>query len=466
MSTANLYLVTASLRRLLDLNVRALLLRQSLPTTLDVTSMPPERVGAATNTLNLHLYHLLEDAHHRNVPTPGRGGAPVSRQPLALSLYYILTTHHEINDVFDAEVQQRNFGLALKTLHDHSWIDDTLAISPDGGPPQIVMAPGLIGGNNRIEISQRPLTAEESMAFWSAEQNSTTRLSAYFEVRTIFLEPELPTGASGTVFDLGVFLSVGQAPSLRRAAALSHFTPPPGSGFGPQTLDTAPARATLQPGAIPPVNRVQLQGSALAGDGIAGSARVLLRTPSWRQLTPPRDVVAVDAALNPAWNVQLNERAGQFDLQGQIMVDDGGGPISIEVTPGIYAVSIETRRRRETTSGVPRISRAESNQIAISVGARIASHDPANAFGRIVVHVINVFDLTAAGLEVQLALDGVLYDDAPAFSGAPAQDRGLFVRQPGRIELHPLFDPSLSGSRPLRLIINGAESQPFWVLSP
>jgi hypothetical protein len=80
--------------------------------------------------------------------------------------------------------------------------------------------------------------------------------------------------------------------------------------------------------------------------------------------------------------------------------------------------------------------------------------------------VINVFDLTAAGLEVQLALDGVLYDDAPAFSGAPAQDRGLFVRQPGRIELHPLFDPSLSGSRPLRLIINGAESQPFWVLSP
>lgn len=466
MPTANLYLVTHSLRRLLEFNVRALLLRQALPTNLSVSSMPPERVGAATHTLNLHLYHVVEDSHCRNLPAPGRGGPAVARQPLALCLYYILTAHHEVNDVFDAEVQQRNFGLALKTLHDHSRLDEDLAISPDGGPPQIVMAPGLIGGRNAIEISQRPLTAEESLAFWSAEQNSTTRLSAYFEVRTVFLEPELPTGAHGTVFDLGVFLSVGHAPSLRRASALSHFTPPPASGFGPQTLDSSPARATLAPGLVPAVNRVQLQGSALSGDGYPGGSLLILRTPAWRLLAPTRERAAVDPTLNPAWAVQLDERGGQFDLQGQVIVDEGGGPVAVEVTPGLYEISVETRRRRETASGVVRHSRAESNRIAISVGARIASHDPANPAGRLVVHLVNVFDFTSADLEVQLVVDGIIYDEAAAFANVPAQDRGLFVRQAGQLEFHPLFDPAVAGAHPLRLIINGAESQPFWIHTP
>ena len=111
MATANLFLVTQTLTRLLDLNVRALLFRQGLPTTLHVTSMPPERVGAQQHTLNLHLYHAMEDAYYKNQPPPGRGGPPVSRQPLSLSLFYILTAHHEVNDVFDADHRQRGAGV-------------------------------------------------------------------------------------------------------------------------------------------------------------------------------------------------------------------------------------------------------------------------------------------------------------------------------------------------------------------
>lgn len=466
MSTANLYLITQTLRRLLDFNVRALLLRQGLPTVLDVTSMPPERVGAATNTLNLHLYHAVEDAHYRNQVEPGRGGAPVARQPLALCLYYILTAHHEINEVFDAEIQQRNFGLALKTLHDFNTIDDGLAISPDGGPAQIVMAPALIGGHNRLEVSQRPLTAEEAITFWSAEQNATTRLSAYFEVRTVFLEPELPTGAHGTVFDLGLFVQASRAANLSRVSALSQFTPPPASGFPTQLLLTTPARATLAPGSAPAVNRIELGGIGLAGDGAPGAARLLLRTPAWRALLPSRQLLSVDPALNAAWNIELGESSGRFEMQGSLSFDDGGGVQVVEVTPGIYAVSVQVRRRRETSSGQVRESWIESNQLAFSLGARIVNADPPNASGRIVVHLQNVFDFTAAALDVQLAVDGELYDEAAAFSGVPAQDRGLFVRSPGQLELHPLFNPALAGSHPLRLIINGAESQPFWILTP
>ncbi len=466
MATADLYLVTQTLTRLLDLNVRALLFRQGLATTLSVTAMPPERVGAQQNTLNLHLYHAMEDAYYRNQPPPGRGGPPVARQPLSLSLFYILTAHHEINDNFDAEIQQRNFGLALKTLHDHSQIDDDLAISPDAGPPQTVMVAGLQGGDNRIEISPRPLTPEEAITFWSAEQSATTRLSAYYEVRTVFIEPELPTGTFGRVFDLGLFVFPMTAPVIQRVSALASFTPPPASGLGPQLIETVPARATLDPASSPEVNRVRVAGSALTGDGLPGSARFVLRTAAWRDLVPPLRSAAIDPALNPAWAVTMTESEGQFDLQGSLMVDTGGGPFPVEVTPGIYALSVQATRRAITPGGTVRTSTTESNQVAFSVGARIVQITPPNPAGRMVVQLVNVFDMTAAGLDVQLAIGGELYDETAAFSGVAAQDRGLFQRQAGQIEFHPLFDPTLAGIHPLRLTINGAESQPFWIETP
>lgn len=467
MPTGNLFLVTHSLQNLLDFNVRALRFRQNNPINLNVTAMPPERVLNVTNTLNLHLYHLLEDGYYKNIPGPGTGGDPISRQPLALSLFYILTAHHEVNSVFDAETQQELMGLAMKTLHDYPIIEDSLQISPDGGAPQTVLATGLAGDGNRIEVTPRPLTAEESMAFWSAEQNSTTRLSAYYEVRTLFLEPEEPTGARGMVFDLGLFVSAGSAPVIERVASLSHFTPPAATGLGPRTIEMAPARVTLDPGTMPPVNRVTLTGSALTGDGRPGSTRIKLRTPAWRELSPPIPGTPVDPLLNPTWAVEIDERRATFDMQGQLVIDDGAGRvIDVEVTPGIYSVSVEANRRQETPSGLARLTRQESNRIAISVGARIGAAAPPNAFGRILFGVVNTFDMEAPDLEVQLAVDGILYDETAAFADVPAQDRGLFRRQAGELELHPLFDPTATGTHPVRLLINGAESQPFWIETP
>ena len=262
MATADLFLVTQTLTRLLDLNVRALLFRQGLTATLNVTSMPPEQVGAQQNGLNLHLYHCMEDHFYRNDPPPGTGGPPVSRQPLSLSLFYILTAHHEVNQTFDAEIQQRDFGLAIKTMHDFARIDDTLAISPDGGAPQTVMAQRLRGGENHLEISPRPLTPEEALGFWSAEDSSTTRLSAYYEVRTVFIEPEVPTGAAGRVADVGIFVDVGVAPVIERVAGLTVFTPPAATGLGTQAIETVPARVTIDPTSSPEVNRVTVAGSA------------------------------------------------------------------------------------------------------------------------------------------------------------------------------------------------------------
>ncbi|MGZ8348653.1 MAG: DUF4255 domain-containing protein, partial [Allosphingosinicella sp.] len=393
MATGNLFLVTQTLQRLLDLNIRALLLRAGLPTLVEVTAMPPERVGSAINTINLHLFHVKEDAYYKNMPPVGGGHPPVSRQPLVLLLYYIMTAHHEVSDPFDAETQQLYFGMAMKSFHDHPRVDDDLAISPDGGPAQTVMPPSLTGAENSIEISFRPLTPEEALTFWSSEQSATARLSAYYEVRSIFIEPEPPLSARGTVFDIGLFVSAGEAPRVDRVASLLQFEPPVASGLGPQVIETVPARANLAPGLPVAVNRVNLRGSTLAGDGSPGSARIVLRSAAWRELTPPVRAARIDPVLNPLWDVQLDEASGRFDLQGSLTVDEGGGPFVLETTPGIYAVSVEATRRQETQTGVTRTSVQESNQVAFSVGARIDGVDPPNPAGRLVVRVVNLFDM-------------------------------------------------------------------------
>jgi len=464
MATLNLFHVTDTLIRLLEFNVQALFLRQGVVNPVTVTAMPPERVGAATDRINLHLYHVMEDAHYKNLTPPGTGGAAISRQPVALSLFYILTAHHEINDVYDAQNQQHLFSLAIKTMHDHSLIDDNLAISPDGGVAQNVMHADLQGNDNHFEISPRPLTPEESMSFWTAEQTSTTRLSAYYEVRTIFIEPEEPAGASGRVYDLGLFVAPISAPVLVNASALSDFTPPVESGLPPQVLETSPARAVLNPASAPAVNRINLKGSALTGDGQPGASQIVLRTPAWRDLAVPVQDVEIDSSLNPGWNVEITATAAQFDLQGALQATIAGVPTALEVTPGIYAVSVRNTRRQQTESGTLRETTSESNQIAFSSGAHI-TQVVAGGPGRLVVEVTNSFDMTAAGLQVQLLIDGEIYDEANVFANAPA-DAGLFVRQAGQLEFHPLFNPATAATHPLRLIINGAESQPFWFTTP
>lgn len=467
MPTTNLFLVTDTLRRLLQFNVEALILRQTgVPQPVTVTAMPPERAGGATDTLNLHLYHVMEDIHYKNLPPPGTGGPPVARQPLALSLFYILTAHHELNEVWDAANQQRLFSLAIKTMHDHSLIDDRLQIAPDGVTQQTVMASGLEGRGNRFEIAPRPLTPEEAMDFWSAEQTATTRLSAYYEVRTIFLEPEEPTGISGRVYDLGLYVAPFLSPVIEAVTALTVFTPPAATGLPQQVLETSPARAVLNPGAVPEVNRVHARGSGLTGDGTPGASQVVLRTPAWRELATPLREVAVDPVANPTWAVQITETEARFDLQGSVNTVVNGAPATPQVTPGIYVVSVRNTRRQVTGSGMTRTTTSESNQVAFSVGAHITEVTGPNANGRLTLKVTNTFDMTAAGLDTQLSVDGEIYDETAGFAGNAATDRGSFVRQAGQIEFHPLFNAAATASHPVRLILNGAESQPFWFDTP
>src|ERR1051325_6858108 len=89
MPLADLSLVTSSLRTLMDLNIRRLM-GGVPPGAISITTLPPEKVGAAVNTLNLHLYHIAEDRYYKNMPGRGNDARNIARAPMALALFYII----------------------------------------------------------------------------------------------------------------------------------------------------------------------------------------------------------------------------------------------------------------------------------------------------------------------------------------------------------------------------------------
>ena len=137
----------------------------SLAASLDVTTLPPERVRDAANTINLYLYHIAEDPYYRNLPGNLSDDNPASTKPMSLILFYILTTHHEVDSVFDSVVQQRLMGYALKTFHDFSTITDRSEIN---GTPLLntdlhgrdnaleTASPARAGGVDLVLVGRRP----------------------------------------------------------------------------------------------------------------------------------------------------------------------------------------------------------------------------------------------------------------------------------------------------------------------
>ncbi|MGH8574993.1 MAG: Pvc16 family protein, partial [Gammaproteobacteria bacterium] len=128
MALRNLYKVTKTLTDLLTQNIT-----KNIDTSLDgqltVTAIPPDTVENPSNTLSLHLYHVAEDPYYKNALGPGSDVPNVAKAPMALSLFYILTAHHELDPAFDAEAQQKLMGYALKTFHDFPVITDRTRIN-------------------------------------------------------------------------------------------------------------------------------------------------------------------------------------------------------------------------------------------------------------------------------------------------------------------------------------------------
>jgi hypothetical protein len=463
MGLLNLFKVTKTLTDLLSQNITKNI-DTSLDGILNVTAIPPEKVESPTNTLSLYLYHVAEDRYYKNAPGPGNDAPNVAKAPMALNLFYILTAHHETDSHFDAETQQKLMGYALKTFHDFPVITSRTRIN--GSP---ILDPDF--GSDTIQTILRPVTPEEAISFWNSQQTNTTRLSSYYEVRVVMLEPEPPKTVPGIVLNLGAFvLQLGSA-HLERSQSLVRFKIPEKNGGTFQEIEATPARVTLNTSATPPDahNRLLLLGANLT----RGKSRSLfLRNGVWAELAPPDGPVketVVDIGENPDWSVDFQTDRMTVKLAPVLRhIKPDGTPVNLPVLPGVYAALARSVADEKVISNELKRITVSSNEVSFAVSPRIQGHDAPDADGNIQINLGPEFDPLNPNLPeaaIQVVVAGEVYTRVDADPPTNAKEFFVANSPSNLIRIKPHFPVAVTQSQahPFLLIVNGAESAPFWI---
>lgn len=402
-------------------------------TTLLASAGAPDLVQGS-HALSFYLYHVREDAHTKSQDWPVNDVVPQRFKPMGLTLYYVLTARSNIADADQrALADQLVMGLALKTMRDLPSIDDTSTVDTGGGPV-LVMPLGLRGRNNRLRALLQPTLASEAVQYWQAGTNSL-RLAAYYEVAATLLEPEEPRMRSGRVLMLGVHTIVRGRPRIDSATNEFFYTPP-------GALDAR--RLTISPAEVPFGGTLVLRGADLKGD----HTDLLL---SHRDFVEP---VAVDAA----WALHTDGSV----LGVTVRALAGTQPI----VPGIYGAIVRTTARHTLPDGSQRDFDAFSNQAAFAIAPAILTVTGVGPVQTIQVdsfepHLLGGNDLLVFAGPARLARVGNATTPGAGEFGTPAVG-------PGKTTIRFSFPAGIAAGSvmPLRLVVRGAESGPFWGTVP
>jgi hypothetical protein len=466
MALLDLSRVTSTLASLLESHINLHL--QSGGPAVSVVPTAPNNVGeSAQNHLSIYLYHVSEEPYYRNMAGPGSDPPNVAKAPMGLCLYYILTAHHTSNDVeADPLTQQRLMGLALKTFHDIPVITDNTTV--DGVNP--VLAEVLRGRQNSIQTIMRQVSPEDATAFWTRDDLQITRLSAYYEVRVIFLEPERPRSTPGIVLNLGAYLTQIGAPSLATTESRVPFTLPASQGGGAQTIVARPARAIFDdraPGVAPNEHRhFDLVGTNLS---LGISQTIVLRHPRWTHANTSLTEIALDLAQNTDWSVTVRSDRIGIEFRSMLVYIDEAGSIRTETMwPGMYTAEVRVVGRRENLLGHPKELVSASNQVPFSLTPRIVDHTIVEPNIRMTLgDEIDLTQLNESFDAVQVSLDGIVYTET---SSDPPAAPGEWLRTANAVLLRPHAGVDLAPANPevhsFRLVINGAETAPYFIELP
>jgi hypothetical protein len=455
MALIDLSLVTSGLMKLLDDNIN-----KNIDTgaNVTVTAEPPDKVGSVTNKLSLYMYHVTEEAYYKNLEGPGGDfGRNIARAPMGLCLYYVLTAHHESSEPeFDPLTQQRLMGYALKTMHDYPLIVDSTMI--DG---EAILPAALVGADNPVQVIMRPTAPEDAIAFWGAGDQMTARLSAYYEVRVILLEPDEATSLVAPVLSLGTYLFQLGTPHLESSSSELPFVLPPAAGGTTQIVKASPARVSADTGASPIHNQVVFAGQNLA----TGIRRQLwLRSPHFTDTAggPLPIDLAISANSSAGWSLSVLPDKLVLEI-GDVLtyLDSDDDEVAIDLLPGIYSVFLRVTAQERLVGGELVPITSDSNEVAIAVIPRIASDAVDTGTDYITLTIVDTFALNDSDVTIKLFCDGEVYlEDTLPGAGSFTIDSAT------ELTFHAKFDTEDAGAHAVRLIVNGAESAPYWVVTP
>ncbi len=391
---------------------------------LSVLPSPPDML-TGDNTLGVYLYHLGEDPANKNLPAQWDRPDHIRYAPMPLILYYQICPHSDLIAPIGTYREQILMGCALKALHDYPVINDDTQV--DGTD---ILSGTLKNHDNRFAIELRPTTTEESTHLWSTG-SKPLRLSAYYQVSVILLEPETTTSRASRVLVYNAFAFPGETPSLVSSNNTISFTFPG---------ESASRQVSLQPAQVPFGESVRLEGSGLTGDFVS----LLINQTGWEK------PLEVDGAT---WSVQASPTQVLAVIQ-----DSAAGET---LTPGLYGALVKVVRRRTIAGGGSRDFEYYSNEtpFTISPTAKLTMTTAVDAVvqGRL----YQGSGILPAG--IRLYIGGNLLK-----SGTPGALAAGEYSIDSAVQISLKLPAGLTpGTQvPFRLIVNGAESPPAWIQVP
>lgn len=423
MALLDLSLPTRSLVRLVDEFVKVSPVKPSQ--SVVVTSLPPDKLQEVDNSIGVYLYHVVEEAAYKNLTWPKRPTDDPRFSPLGMNLHYIVSAHSGLGEPHGAYREQLLMGMALKALHDYPIVDDFTEIAGHK-----ILDPSLVGDENKLKLSLRHVPVTEAVSYWTAG-SQPLRLSVYYEVSVILIEPDEPTTSRSRVLTTGIETFIGGLPRLSTTRSTVTFTIPGESSA--RSVEVQPAQVAIG------------QEMTLIGSGLGGGAIELrVRGPGW----------ADDVAVGPSWGV--NGTADSVYATVQSLID------TKPALPGSYAASLTITRVQQLPNGQSHTSVVPSNETPFQIVPAVTAVSAVSATGEFTVTGGLFADASLPTDYVRCSIaDVVLVQHAAPLS--PGQFRVLSETQ---IEMCLPTGATSGTALPFRITINGAESAPNWVHVP
>jgi hypothetical protein len=411
-----------------------------------VPSSPSDLNGPA---IGFYLYHVLQKKLYDNftIPTPEQH---VKHLPMALCLYYQLTAISGTEDANGTYNEQLMMSVAMKAIHDCPIIDDSTKVlfaTPNVFTP--ILDAAIQGNNNKFCIVQQPVPHSDAVHNWTAG-NLPMRLSAYYEVSTAFLEPEETKSYSGRVLQYGNYIFLKGAPRITGNQNTISFRLP--GEVTNREIQIQPAQAP--PSENPPAPVLNDSIISFYGAGLAGDSTKLRILHSRFKDT----VIA-----SPLWNISpIGDTAVNITVRENAVEEKTATPVVI--LPGLYAAQLVVDKTLQLANGLSKTFVHTSNQFPFTVSPRIDNISALNVStvtvtGYLFQHFEGPVDVLKESIEVYVGTDRIVRKDGAAIIQGEFKVTGTTT-----MDINILGPLTPGREIPIRIIINGAESKPQWIV--
>lgn len=422
MTIINLSLVSRALKKVIESAVVGSSIWNKVQPP-NVSILPPDKLKA--DSLGLYLYHVCEDPALKNQP-PASSSAdpvPVRYTSMALNLYYLLTTDAQVETDDKMEDAQMLMGLAIKALHDYPVLTENTLVNT----VNIFQDVGLEQSSARLKTTMQPTPYNDAVNYWTAGQ-SPLRLSAYYTVSVVLLDPEEPPSRTGRVLDYGVHTFIAGGPRLTGSKNVLQVVMPDGGGS--QEIE-------LRPAEIPIGGRFELLGVNLKSE----DTDLVINCSDWD----------TGVTADMGWGVIATENRVIVTTQNQI---DGK-----DLLPGVYTAKVQVSQLRQMPDGTDRTFTNGSNETPFTITPRIDSVSLPDISGNVIVTGFRFQHSEITKEDVEVYIGATKLERS---TGGPLS-RGRYTISDSSTLTLRLPVATASGFVPFRLIIKGAESAPAWV---